>query len=74
MPEMDGIEATKLIREKYANLPIIALTANAVAGTREMFLSSGFNDFLSKPIDTIKLNVILGKWISKEKQEKLNGE
>jgi len=74
MPEMDGIEATKLIREKYAELPLIALTANAVSGTKEMFLSNGFDDFLSKPIDTIKLNAILGKWIPKEKQEKLNGE
>jgi len=39
-----------------------------------MFLSNGFNDFLSKPIDTIKLNAILAKWLPKEKQEKLNGE
>jgi len=70
MPEMDGIEATKLIRKIYANLPIIALTANAVSGTREMFLSNGFNDFLSKPIDIIKLNSILEKWLPKEKQEK----
>jgi len=74
MPKMDGIEATKIIREKHTELPIIALTANAVVGTKEMFLSNGFNDFLSKPIDTIKLNAILGKWIPKEKQEKLNGE
>jgi len=79
MPEMDGIEVTKLIREignknpYYAELPIIALTANAVSGTKEMFLSNGFNDFLSKPIDIMKLNTILGKWIPREKQEKLNG-
>jgi signal transduction histidine kinase/CheY-like chemotaxis protein/HPt (histidine-containing phosphotransfer) domain-containing protein len=77
MPEMDGIEATKLIRgmdkenPHYAELPIIALTANAISGTREMFLSNGFNDFLSKPIDMVKLNVILAKWLPKEKQEKL---
>jgi len=78
MPEMDGIEATKLIREMgnenphYLNLPIIALTANAVSGTREMFLANGFNDFLSKPIDMVKLNTILAKWLPKEKQEKLD--
>jgi signal transduction histidine kinase/CheY-like chemotaxis protein/HPt (histidine-containing phosphotransfer) domain-containing protein len=78
MPEMDGIETTKLIREMssenphYAELPIIALTANAISGTREMFLSHSFNDFLSKPIDTIKLNTILAKWLPKEKQEKLD--
>jgi len=70
MPEMDGIEATKRIRENYRELPIIALTANAVSGTKEMFLSNGFNDFLSKPIDVMELNVILSKWLPKEKQEK----
>ncbi|MDR2594481.1 MAG: response regulator [Fibromonadaceae bacterium] len=71
MPEMDGIEATKLIRKTHANLPIIALTANAVSGTKEMFLSNGFSDFLSKPIDIIKLNSILEKWLPEEKQEKM---
>jgi len=76
MPEMDGIEATKLIRKMgkenphYAELPIIALTANAISGTKEMFLANGFNDFLSKPIDIIKLNAILTRWIPKEKHEK----
>jgi len=76
---MDGIEATKFIREMgsenphYSELPIIALTANAISGIKEMFLANGFNDFLSKPIDTIKLNAILAKWLPKEKQEKLDG-
>jgi len=71
MPEMDGIEATKHIREMgKTELPIIALTANAVSGVKEMFLSNGFNDFLSKPIDIVKMNAILGKWLPKEKQEK----
>jgi signal transduction histidine kinase/CheY-like chemotaxis protein/HPt (histidine-containing phosphotransfer) domain-containing protein len=74
MPEMDGIEATKQIREldvPYCKkLPIVALTANAVTGTKEMFLSNGLNDFLSKPIDSIKLNSILERWIPKEKQER----
>jgi signal transduction histidine kinase/CheY-like chemotaxis protein/HPt (histidine-containing phosphotransfer) domain-containing protein len=80
MPEMDGVEATKRIREMgdkeqhYLDLPIIALTANAVWGTREMFLANGFNDFLSKPIDMIKLNTILAKWLPKDKQEKLSEE
>ncbi|MDR0516236.1 MAG: response regulator [Fibromonadaceae bacterium] len=80
MPEMDGIEAVKLIRElgsedsRYGKLPIVALTANAVSGTREMFLVNKFNDFLSKPIEMIKLNAVLGKWIPKEKQEKLSHE
>jgi signal transduction histidine kinase/CheY-like chemotaxis protein/HPt (histidine-containing phosphotransfer) domain-containing protein len=73
MPEMDGIEATKRIRElggEHLNLPIVALTANAVSGVKEMFLASGFNDFLSKPIDTVKLNAVLEKWLPKEKREK----
>jgi len=73
MPEMDGVEAVRHIRglidEKYARLPIIALTANAIVGAREMFLQNGFNDFLPKPIETTKLNGILAKWLPKEKQK-----
>ena len=73
MPEMDGVEAVKQIRslaaEKYARLPIIALTANAIVGAREMFLQNGFNDFLSKPIETAKLNSVMATWIPKEKQK-----
>jgi CheY-like chemotaxis protein/HPt (histidine-containing phosphotransfer) domain-containing protein len=78
MPEMDGMETVKRIRglgddESYfANLPIVALTADAVFGTREKFLSSGFEDFLSKPIDMVKLNSILEKWLPKEKLEKVS--
>ena len=70
MPDIDGVEATKLIREHGYNLPIIALTANAVSGTKEMFLANGFDDFLSKPIDIIKLNSTLEKWIPHEKHKK----
>jgi len=76
MPVMDGIEATKHIRElgnedlHYKKLPIIALTANAVSGTKEMFMESGFNDFLSKPIDMNILSIILEKWIPGEKQDR----
>jgi len=73
MPEMDGIEATTAIRslegEYFRTVPIIALTANAVVGMREMFIKNGFNDFLSKPIDVSKLDEILNKWIPKEKKE-----
>lgn len=59
MPEMDGIETTKHIREMdgeyYKNVPVIALTANAVNGAKEMFMASGFQDFVSKPIDMDEL-------------------
>ena len=75
MPEMDGIEATSRIRTMdatkpyYLNVPIVALTANSVLGTREMFLSNGFSDFLSKPIDKGMLDLILKKWIPVNKQK-----
>ena len=71
MPEMDGVEAVDRIRKLdddfYREMPIIALTANAIAGTEEMFLAAGFDGFLAKPIDTIKLAAILEKWIPAEK-------
>jgi len=72
MPEMDGIEATAVIRslegEYFRTVPIIALTANAVVGMREMFIGKGFNDFLSKPIDVSKLDEMLDRWIPKKKR------
>jgi len=71
MPEMDGMETVARIRKSGNHVPIVALTANAVSGTREMFLENGFNDFLSKPIDMVKLNTILEKWIPEEKQNKI---
>ncbi|MCL1908513.1 MAG: ATP-binding protein [Holophagaceae bacterium] len=76
MPEMDGVEATSRIRAMgardphYTNLPIVALTANAVVGMKELFLENGFSDFLSKPIDMPHLNTILEKWLPKEKLRK----
>jgi len=63
MPEMDGIEATKIIRSCGYKAPIIALTANAVSGQADMFLQSGFDDFISKPIDIRHLNTILNKYV-----------
>ena len=64
MPEMDGIEATKIIRELGYKKPIVALTANAVSGQSEVFLSSGFDDFLSKPIDVRCMHVILNRFVA----------
>jgi len=68
MPEMDGIEAANEIRKiKHNNPVIIALTANAVYGAKEMFLANGFNDFISKPIEMRDLKNLLIKWLPKEK-------
>jgi len=63
MPKLDGIETTKIIRESGYNQPIIALTANALAGQAEVFLKNGFDDFISKPIDIRQLNAALVKHI-----------
>jgi signal transduction histidine kinase/CheY-like chemotaxis protein len=71
MPEMDGIETVKRIRElcgAHSYIPIVALTANAVYGTKEMFLQNGFNDFLSKPVDILKLGATLERWVPRAKQ------
>jgi CheY-like chemotaxis protein len=74
MPEMDGIEATTQIRalgeedDYFRNLPIIALTANAISGMKDMFLQNGMNDYLAKPIEMTKLYSLLDKWIPKANQ------
>jgi CheY-like chemotaxis protein len=74
MPEMDGVEATAAIRaidgEYFQAVPIVALTANALVGMKEMFLRNGFSDYLAKPIEIIKLNEIMEKWIPREKWKK----
>jgi CheY-like chemotaxis protein/HPt (histidine-containing phosphotransfer) domain-containing protein len=73
MPEMDGVEAAAAIRafrgDYFRRVPIIALTANAISGMREMFLKKGFNDYLSKPIEMQKLKEILNKWIPPGKRQ-----
>ncbi len=70
MPEMDGVEAVSIIRaseqESLQKVPIIAFTANAVSGMREMFLEAGFQDFVSKPIEGIVLRETLLKWLPTE--------
>jgi CheY-like chemotaxis protein len=77
MPEMDGIEATRIIRswEKerqdkdsvQQQMPIIALTANALIGMKEMFFSNGFSDYLSKPVEIPKLDDMILTWIPGDK-------
>ena len=72
MPFMDGVEATQKIRAigtEYAReLPIVALTANAIKGVEKQFKAAGMNDYLSKPIHMKQLSEILQKWIPIDKQ------
>lgn len=70
MPEVDGVEATHMIRDMYPayrNIPIIALSANAVRGTREMFLQEGLDDFVAKPIELKILLAKVKKYLPPEK-------
>ncbi|MDR1020539.1 MAG: response regulator [Synergistaceae bacterium] len=70
MPEINGLEATKMLREKggwLASAPIIALTANALSGMKETYLSCGMSDYISKPIEISELNRVLITWLPKEK-------
>lgn len=68
MPGMDGIETLHKIREEKLcdNVPIIMLTANAIAGDREKYITEGFNDFLSKPIIVEKLNAMVTKYLPEQ--------
>jgi CheY-like chemotaxis protein len=65
MPGMDGLEATRKIRStgQYHDLPIVAMTANAMVGDREISLEAGMNEHITKPIDPEKLKSMLIKWI-----------
>ena len=64
MPKMSGVETFHKLKEiEGFNTPVIALTANAISGMKEKYLSEGFNDYLSKPIDKGELNKILNKFL-----------
>ncbi len=67
MPEMDGIETLHIIRklEGYDLPPIVALTANAITGMKEMYLKEGFDEYLSKPINISELNKLINKYFKK---------
>lgn len=72
MPEMDGVEATRIIRSECplnSSAVIVALTANAIEGAKEMYLSNGFEDFLAKPFERIQLHELLNKWIDDSKKQ-----
>jgi signal transduction histidine kinase/CheY-like chemotaxis protein len=74
MPGMDGMEATERIRAlgtEYAqNIPVIALTANAVSGSEQMFLEHGFNAFLAKPFKAMSLDSVIQLWVRDKSKEK----
>jgi two-component system sensor histidine kinase/response regulator len=68
MPEVDGFEATQLIRSQSGpvrNVPIIAMTASALAGDREKCLAAGMSDYISKPINVPELHAALERWSPK---------
>jgi signal transduction histidine kinase/CheY-like chemotaxis protein len=78
MPGIDGIEAVRIIRNEigsdYARtVPIIALTADAIVGNEDLFLNNGFQDFLTKPVDIIKLDGAINRWVRDKKTEKALG-
>lgn len=72
MPKMDGIETVQIIRsecgENGSLPPIIALTANAMGGVREVFLNNGFQDFITKPLDRKALHEVLQRWIPADRR------
>ena len=69
MPEMDGIDTLKKIREfeqpEKKNVPVVALTANAVSGAKEMFMNAGFNEYVSKPIEIEHFEYVIKKLLPK---------
>jgi len=71
MPEMDGVDVTRAVRalpgDRFRELPIIALTANVVGDVKDMFIESGMNDFLSKPLEQAEIERVLRKWLPQEK-------
>ena len=82
MPEMDGFEATRIIRNYKSGItnddggvhlphiiPIIAMTAHAMRGDRERCLEAGMNDYITKPVSPQSLAEVLDKWLPKENDE-----
>ena len=72
MPEPDGIQTLHMLRENKDNVncdtKVIVLTANAIEGMREEYLKEGFEDYLSKPVEVLRLEEMLEKYLPVEKQ------
>ena len=70
MPDMDGVEALEILKKRQMideSTAVIALTANAIAGAKDFYISKGFNDYLTKPIDAEALEQVLNKYVPAEK-------
>ena len=63
IPEVNGIDLMKMIKEKKKSLPVIAFTAFAVVGDRERLLLEGFDDYISKPVELEELKRVLDKYL-----------
>jgi CheY-like chemotaxis protein len=68
--DLDGVATLQALRllPGHGRTPVVALTANALAGTREFFLAHGFQDYISKPIDPLLLDAVLAAWLPEEKR------
>ena len=67
LPEMDGFEATRIIRSMNSNIPVIAQTAFAMSDDKEKMKQAGFDDYVSKPIDINQLLAIVHRWLTRSK-------
>jgi CheY-like chemotaxis protein len=71
MPNMNGYEATRRIREEGVSVPIVAITANAMSGDDHKCLDAGCDDYMSKPIRRERLAEIIGKYLQPDDQDSL---